>query len=216
MSALGRRAMTDQAGAARATPTGPRRWWRLLLVSVLLAALGVLLFGTLHAAIIAPIWRRLVGGLPFAFPAAAAMTWTWSELRRAGALRPTLGHALAFGCLLWLAVLPTTACGTIFRLTGLHRRLPTLELVLALAVAAASGALVARAWRQRLPLQLAAATLAVAMVLAMAGPVPVSNGVKPLLLWLGFLPLFVLAAVALRLADRFLRPCARWGVAVGG
>ena len=66
------------------------RWWiRLIIVSSLLAALGVLLFGTLHAIVIVPIWRRLLGGLPFALPAAAGlMTDSQFPRRRVTRLEP--------------------------------------------------------------------------------------------------------------------------------
>src|SRR4051794_8373268 len=100
-----------------------RSWIGLISVSLLLAIAAVLLFGTLHAIVIVPIWDRLAGGLPFAFLAMVAITWTYAELRRSGRLRATLRHAMIVGALLWLSILPTTTVGVIFRVTGFHRRL---------------------------------------------------------------------------------------------
>jgi hypothetical protein len=178
----------------------------LLSVSLCLAIIGVLLFGTLYAIVIVPIWRRLLGGLPFALIAAAGMTWFYAALRTFGRLRSNWRHTLAFGALLWISVLPTTAVGLVSRVSGFHRRFDTLETIAALAVAAGTGALLAHLFRLPIRLRVAGAVLVVALVLAMAGPIPVANGMRPVLLWLGFLPLYVLASIALSLASRWLLP----------
>jgi hypothetical protein len=177
-----------------------RSWIALLFVSLLLAILSVLLFGTLHAIVIVPIWSRLAGGLPFAFVAALAITWLFTELRRAGRLGADLRHALAFGALLWISILPSTTAGVISRVTGFHRKLETVEVAVCLAVAAVTGALLARFFRLSIRLQIAGAVVVVVLVLAMAGPIPVSNGARPLLLLIGFLPLYLVAGIALSLA----------------
>jgi hypothetical protein len=193
-----------EVAAAPGSGTRRRPWGRLALAAVLLAILGTALFGALHALVIVPIWRRLPGGLPFAGLLAVVLTWTWGELRRAGLLASSLPHALAFGGLLWLAVLPTTLLGTVSRLTGLHRRAESLEMAGALLVAALTGLGLARLFRSPLGLQLTSAALAVTLVLGMAGPVPVVNGPRPRLLLVGFLPLFVAAALGLLALDRAL------------
>jgi hypothetical protein len=181
----------------------------LFSVSLFLAIIGVLLFGTLHAIVIVPIWRRLLGGFPFALVAAAGMTWFFAALRSSERLRSNWRHTLAFGALLWISVLPTTAVGLISRVSGFHRRFDTLETVAALVVAAGSGALLARLFRLPTRLQITGAALVVVLVLAMAGPIPITNGPRPALLWLGFLPLYVFASVALSLTSRWILPAAR-------
>lgn len=182
-----------------------RSWIVLLFVSLLLAISGDLLFGTLHAIVIVPIWRRLAGGLPFAFVAAIAITWLFTELRHSGRLGADLRHALAFGALLWISILPPTTVGVISRATGFHRKLETVEIAVCLVVAAITGTLLARFFRLSIRLQIASAVLVVVLVLAMAGPIPVSNGARPLLLLLGFLPLYLFAGIALSVAGRLLR-----------
>jgi hypothetical protein len=181
----------------------------LLSVSVVLAMIGVALFGTLHAIVIVPIWGRLLGGLPFALVAAAGMTWFFAALRRAERIRSDWRHTLAFGALLWISVLPTTAVGLISRISGFHRRFDTLDTIVALAVAAATGVLLAYIFRLPFHLRIASAALVVALVLAMAGPIPVANGMRPILLWLGFLPLYLLASIALSLVSRWVLLTAR-------
>ena len=183
-----------------------RSWIALFSVSLLVAIISVLLFGTLHAIVIVPIWRRLLGGLPFALVPAAGMTWFFTALRRSERLQSNWRHTLAFGALLWISVLPTTAVGLISRVSGFHRRFDTLETIVALAVAAGTGALLAHLFRLPMQLRVAGAALVVALVLAMAGPIPVANGMRPVLLWLGFLPLYLLASIALSLASRWLLP----------
>jgi hypothetical protein len=182
-----------------------RPWWRLLLTAVFLAALGVALFGTLHAVTIEPIWRSLVGGLPFSLVASLALTWMFAELRRASVLRRSLSHILAFGTLIWLSLLPTTLFGVISRLSGFHRQEGSLEVGLALVIAALTGAGLARGFRLPWRLQIAAAVLVVCLILVMAGPIPVSNGSRALLLFAGFLPLYILASAVLFAMDRLLR-----------
>src|SRR4029079_14270737 len=98
--------------------------------------------------------------------------------------------ALGFGVLLWLSVLPTTAFGAILRLTRFHQQNGTVEVAGALLVAAATGALIGRFPRLRSWRLVGMALLPVALVIAMAGPVPLNNGPRPVLLLLGFLPVF--------------------------
>jgi hypothetical protein len=183
-----------------------RSWVGLISVSVLLAITAVLLFGTLHAIVIVPIWSRLAGGLPFALLAAIFITWMFANLRQSGRLHGTLPHALMFGALLWLSIFPSTAVSAISRVSGFHRTLETLEITVSLAVAAITGAVMARFFRLNVRLQIASAALVVALVVAMHGPIAVSNGVRPLLLFLGFLPLYLFAAASLWIAaGPFLR-----------
>jgi len=67
----------------------------LISVTVLLAAIGTLAFGALHAILIVPIWRRLVGGFPFALLAAAAITLSYRHLRRVNKIGHGFWPALA-------------------------------------------------------------------------------------------------------------------------
>ncbi len=90
----------------------------------------------------------------------------------------------------------------ISRLSGFHGQEGSLEVGLALAIAALTGAGLARVFRLPWRLQLAASVLVVSLVLVMAGPIPVSNGSRALLLFVGFLPLYILASAALFATDR--------------
>jgi hypothetical protein len=166
---------------------------------------GVALFGTLHAVAIVPIWNRLAGGIPQALIAAAALTFVYRRLRRAARVDAGVRGALVFGGVAWLAVLPTTALGALLRSMGLHGRHETLELVGALAVAAVSGAALARLARLELRDVAGSSLATVALVTAMSGPIPVTNGRRPILLLLGFLPLFLASAVVLALAHGFFQ-----------
>jgi hypothetical protein len=167
-----------------------RRLARYLVVTLVLGALATLLFATLHALVIVPIWRRMLGGVPLALFGAAAMTLFFGELRRAGEIGRGPGPVLAFGALAWLSVLPATAYGALLRALHLHRG-DALEVAGALVVAGATGAAFARLRRMRWRWVLASAAFVATLVLVMAGPIPVTNGRRPVLLLLGFLPLFV-------------------------
>src|SRR5262245_14720748 len=132
------------------------------------------------------------------------MTLAYAELRRLGRLAPRLGDGCRFGIVLWLSVLPTTALGSVLRLTGLHPRMGYLELPTELAVAAASGAVLGHLWGKSKRATITLAIAVLGLVVAMAGPIPVTNGLTPTLLLLGFIPLFVSAGIILSLSARFL------------
>ena len=66
-----------------------------------------LAFATAHAFIITPVWNRMIGGLVLGVVAGAAAGWSYGELRPRDA-PSTLRSGLAFGLLLWLAVVPVT------------------------------------------------------------------------------------------------------------
>jgi hypothetical protein len=183
----------------------PPRVGAYLVLVLVLGLAGILLFGALHALLIVPIWRRLVGGIPFALLAAAAIAWVYLDLRDSGRLAPGLRDGCLYGALLWLSVLPTTLLGSILRITGFHRQSGNLELAAELITAALTGAAVGRLWGRTHRLALAWACLVTGLVLAMAGPIPVVNGRRPLFLFLGFLPLYVVAGLTLAILARWLR-----------
>jgi len=185
--------VTAQARARSRSSTASRH----LAVVLTLSVTGTLLFGILHALVITPIWWRIIGGLPFATLASAAMTWTYVQLVAAGHLSPGLRGGALFGAALWISVFPTTLFGAALRLTGLHRRTGNLELIIEIAIAGITGALVGALWLRSTRRAIECACVVIALVLAMAGPIPVTNGQRPQLLFLGFLPLLILAGMAL-------------------
>ena len=165
---------------------------------VALALLATVAFGTMHAIVLVPIWSRLAGGLPFTIAGAAAATWCFTELRR-GPWRswPWLRAGLAFGAGAWLALLPATAAGIGARRSGLHASHDDIETALEFAIAAATGG--ALGWwlvRTRRG-ALAAATFLATLLAVQAGPVPVGNGRRPLVVFLSLSVLYPLCGAAL-------------------
>lgn len=169
---------------------------RLAVVALPLAGAGLLLFGLVHALLIVPIWRRLLGGAPFALLAAVSMTLAYTHLRSTGHLSSRAG-GLLFGLGVWLSLFPVTAAGAWLRVSGLRRRFDWLEIPLEVVVAFATGA--ALGWwllrRRRSALLLGACCVAV--MLAMAGPIAVTNGKTPTMLFLAFLPIYLVAGILL-------------------
>ena|GEM_PF-3364151 len=146
-----------------------------LIAGAVTGLLGVALFGVIHAAIIAPIWTSLFGGIPFAVGAGLPIGWAFYELR--GAARSNVGviRSLTFGVLLWLTLIPMTLFGVIVRATGIHGQDDTwevvVELVLTFGTGLAAGRLISGRWRAGLAL----GTASLALTLAQAGPIPVMN-----------------------------------------
>ena len=178
------------------------RWRRPAIASLVLAIAGTALFGTLHALLIEPIWRRLPGGVPFALVAGVGMTWCYSELVARGLLSDRIASGALFGAAIWVALLPMTAFAAFLRVSGLRSRLGDLELGADLLVVAATGVAVgfavSRSWR----VALAAGACLITVVLAMAGPIAVTVGARHRHLLIGFLPIYVAAGAALSILMR--------------
>ena len=197
--------MTDQPGV-RVAPT--RAILRALPLVIALALLAVVAFGTMHAILLKPIWRQLLGGVPFALAGAATATWCFTELRHGPWRSWSRTRAgLAFGVGAWVAMLPVTVAGVAFRLSGLHEANENLELVLEFALAALTGAALgwwlSRTWRGAL----AAATFVAVLLAVQAGPVPIGNGRRPTIVFLSLAVIYAmcglgLAAIAGRALDR--------------
>lgn len=189
-----------------------KRWRRLAIASLVLAIAGTALFGTLHAWVIEPIWRRLPGGVPFALVAGVGMTWCYSELVARGLLSGRIAGGALFGAAIWVALLPMTAFAAFLRVSGLRSRLGDVELAADLLIVAATGVAVgfavSRSWR----VALAAGACLITVVLAMAGPIAVTVGATHRYLLMGFLPIYVAAgaglAILMRGAESRDRPAA--------
>ena len=181
------------------------RWPLYLATTILLAVGGTLLFGTLHALLIEPIWRRLAGGVPFGLLAAAGMTWCHDELVSRRILPAGAGGGALFGAGLWLALLPMTAVAAVLRVSGARASLGGFELVVEIVVAAATGGLIGFSMSRSPRATLACASCMTAVVLAMAGPIAVTVGSTQRRLLLGFLPIYMVAGAVLSLALRLPR-----------
>jgi hypothetical protein len=90
--------------------------FRLIVCGLLLGAAGMLLFGTVHAIVIVPIWSRLVRGGPFAVIVGILVTWAYHEYRTVRSSPQGVGAGVRFGALLWLAGLPAMVLGFGMRL----------------------------------------------------------------------------------------------------
>ena len=168
----------------------------LLIAGGIVGLIGVAAFGFVHAIIIFPIWRSLLGGLPFGIVGGIVMGWALYELRVAD--RPTTAwNGLAFGLLLWLTLFPMTMFGVLIRATGFHGEDDSWEVVVELLLAFGAGALAGwlfgRAWRAAFAV--GAATLGLA--LAMGGPIAVTNSARSAQLFASFGVLYPLSGLAL-------------------
>ncbi len=104
----------------------------------------------------------------------------------------------AFGLLMWLSLLPTTAFAAAMRAAGMHDPEGVWEIAVSLALAFASGAALGKTMRARIATGLAAA----ALVLAMAGPVAVTNGPRAAALLLSFGAIYPLCGSVLAGLER--------------
>lgn len=175
-----------------------------LIAGTAIGALGVVLFGTVHAIAIVPIWTRLLGGLPFSLVAGLAMGWALFEMRMQGRFGRGALAGIAFGFLLWATLVPMTLFGITVRATGMHDNGPVWETVveagLALGAGVAAGRLIGGGWRSGLAL--GAASLG--LTLAQAGPIPLTNSSRAALLFIGLAIAYVVSGLGLGLISSAL------------
>jgi len=163
---------------------------------------GGLLFATLHAIIIVPIWDRMTWGLVFGAIAGAGAGWMFAEcypeaVRARTKRGPVIGAR--FGALLWLAITPVTGADALLRATGIWTRYELLAVAIAVVLAIAGGATLAWLIVHRARAAIAGGFAGLLLVIAMAGPVPVGNSTRALHIFLAVLPAAVLGGIALGL-----------------
>lgn len=163
---------------------------------------GGLLFATLHAFIIVPIWNRMTGGLIFGAiagaGAGAAFAACYPEAVRARTTHNVVIGA-RFGALLWLSIAPVTAADALLRATGLAPRYELLAVAVAVILALVGGATLAWLISHRIHATVAGAAAGLLLVIAMAGPVPVGRSARAFNIFLAAFPAALLGGIALAL-----------------
>jgi hypothetical protein len=157
-----------------------------------------LVFATLHAFIIVPIWDRMIGGLVGAAATGAVVGWAFAEwYPLADEVVATVIKGATFGALLWLAVTPVSLVDAVLRSVGFLPRYELAGIAIAVVLAITAGAL--WGWRstrhKRGAVAVAAATLA--LTLAMGGPVPIGRSIWAFGIFLAVLPACVVAGAIL-------------------
>lgn len=172
---------------------------RDIAIAGALAGLGAgLVFATLHALIITPIWNRMFGGLFGATLVGAVVGWFYAELMgdEPRPLAAETARASLFGALLWLAVAPVTLVDAML---ALPRHLEYVAVAIAVVLALLAGGLWGRLRTRRWRGTIAGAAATMALTMAMAGPVPIRKSVWALGIWLAVLPASVVAGALLGL-----------------
>lgn len=173
-----------------------------IIAGALSGVAGGLLFATLHAMIIVPIWNRMTGGLIFGAIAGATAGWAFAEIHPE-AVRVSGKHSVArgarFGGLLWLAVAPVTGVDALLRAGGLAPSYELLQVAVAVPLALAGGAMLAWILTHRVRAALAGSVAGLLLVIAMAGPVPIGRSTRAFNIFLAVLPAAVLGGIALGL-----------------
>ena len=150
----------------------------------------------MHALVLVPIWPQLLRGLPFTLAGALALAWAYAELAVAERLPQRARVAgLYLGIGAWLVLLPATVLAVAFRITGWHQSFPNLtsgvEMVTAVASGIVTGVLMKHGWRLTASLAVAAGVL----LAVQAGPVPITNGRRPVELFISLAAIYALCGV---------------------
>lgn len=161
---------------------------------------GAVSFAAVHALAIVPIWSRIPGGLVQAVPVGIALAWAFDHLARARGWRTT-AHGAAFGAVMFLTFVPATAFSNGLRLAGIAAGdwPGTLG---SLAIAAAAGWAAGWALTHERQASRALAVATAILTIGASGPVPIVNGPRAAWLFVGFIPICVLAGIATAVARR--------------
>ena len=171
----------------------------ILLGAVAGVAAG-LVFATLHAFIIVPIWDRMAGGLVHGAIAGAVVGWAYTELYPDQPRARPAAAAVAgarFGALLWLVVAPVSAADAILRAAGILPRYELIGVVIAVLLSVAAGSLLGWQRTKRRRGAIAGAAAALLLTTAMAGPVPIANNPRSFGIFLAVLPACIVAGAVL-------------------
>ena len=184
-----------------------------VIAGVVVGLVGWLLFVSVHAVVIVPIWNRSAGGIPFALIGGLALAGCMWSMRI-----ETFAGAAGFGVFMWLLLLPSTAVAGLLRVLNVRHQMGDWDTVVDLSIAAITGYLAGLLLRHSQRVALALSIGMALLMTAMAGPVPVTNSRRAMTLFVMFLPMFVIGSVVvfvvhqftLRLASTPLRErCAR-------
>lgn len=173
-----------------------------ILAGALSGVAGALLFATLHAFIIVPIWDRMTSGLVFGAIAGAAAGWAFAECYPDAIRTRTsrgVGIGARFGAFLWLAVAPVTGADASLRAAGLASGDELFAVVVAVVLALVGGAGLGWLITRRFRGALAGAAAGLLITIAMAGPVPVGRSSRAFNIFLAVLPAAVLGGIAVSL-----------------
>ena len=179
-----------------------------IFAGALAGAAGLVVFTALHWFLLAPTFGVLLFGAPFAMLAGCAAGWAFHELRRAGALPEGPRGGLAFGLLLWMAMLPVAVVASARGAVPVQPPIDAVRLLTDLAVAAPAGALAGGLLARSARPALAVAVAALAFALTLGHNVPFfPSGDAGLRAQTVMLAVSAAAGVVLeRLAARFASP----------
>lgn len=168
---------------------------RIVSTGLATALVGLAAFGLAHALIIAPIWTRLAGGIPFVLGAGLAFAWAFDVLARYRRSE-SLASGVQFGAVMFFTLLPGAAFEAALRLNGLRTgdwAEAIAAVTLAVLAGAGSGWLLTLRWEAALVFAIAA----LALTFASAGPLPFAQSARGAWLSLAIAPICLVAGAML-------------------
>ncbi len=185
----------------------PTRTLAAVIAGAIGGVTGGLVFATLHAFIIVPIWDRMTSGLVFGALAGAGAGLAFAELFSEGGSSSSLRRmqrGALFGALLWVIVAPVSIADAVLRYTGIAPRMELLAVGVAVVLAVTVGGILGwvRTHNRRGVIVGAVATML--LVMAMAGPVPIGRGGRAVGIFLAVLPAAIIGGALMALVTPLL------------
>lgn len=177
----------------------PRRAIAAMIAGALSGVAGALVFATLHAFIIVPIWDRMTSGLVVGalagVAAGAAFSEFFPESVSTSSVRSILQGAM-FGALLWVIVAPVSIADAILRYAGIAPRMELVAVGVAVVLAVGAGAILGWVRTHNRQGSIVGAAATMLLVIAMAGPVPIGRGGRALGIFIAVLPAAIIGGAA--------------------
>jgi hypothetical protein len=175
---------------------------RIAAEGAIVGAVGAVSFAAVHAAVILPIWARIPRGLIQAVPVGIGLAWAFDRVGRVRAWSLP-AHGAAFGAVMFLTLIPGTAFANAMRLAGVDAGGWPVTIA-TLILAAGSGWYAGRRLTQDAAASRAVAIATVVLTIGASGPIPFVNGLRAVSLFVGFIPICVLAGTVMAMVHEEL------------
>jgi len=189
--------------SARPRAVNQSKVFDVVISGAIVGVVSTAAFGIVHALAIVPIWAQLARGVVPAVLAGMALASAFDHFARVRG-SDSVSQGAAFGLVMFTTLAPATVFSNALRLAGLRAN-DWPGALASVALAIASGAIAG--WlltRERTGANVFARA-AFVLTLASSGPVPVVNGPRAAWLFVGFIPICVVAGITLSAARRLLR-----------
>jgi hypothetical protein len=174
----------------------PLRTWMFLVAGGIVGALAAVLFLTMHAILLVPIWFALARAVATGAIGGAGIGYAFGVLAASDLSRPSVRRGAAFGAYLWLALLPPSVVELTLKTVSPNIADP-IDVALVLASLVLPPAAAAWSYRRARRAVATAIVAVIGLFVLTGGPLGPLQFRRGVSLVAGLLPIFSIAGVCL-------------------